>query len=161
MRSIEFLELLKNKEFFKKFEEENPDSYLCGVFCILNKEEKEGDKVSFNFFIPSKKQVALMESPYMDVCISKEEREFKRLEDLDKIKVDLLDLWDIVEDAKKNIKLNSEIGKIIAFLNFENWDLTCFTSALDIIKIKIDSHTGKTLDVSKKSLFDSIAIQKK
>ena len=161
MKAVDFLERLKKKEFFKEFEKENPDSYLCAFFCILNKEEKEGDKINIDFFIPSKKKVAYSESPFQDISISSEEnKNLGELKQLDKIKIDLEDLWNEVERVKTEKGLKHNTGKIIGVLTEGVWNLTCMSSSLDLLRIKINPITKEIINVKKESLAEMIKIKK-
>ncbi len=162
MKSIDFLKRLESKEFFKEFKKDNPDAYLCAIFCILNKEETEGDKINLDFFIPSKKKVAYSESPFGEIFYSQEEnKEYAELKSLKDITIDLEDLWTEVEEIKKKKEIQHSTGKIIGVLTEKEWNLTCLSASMDLLKIKIDSKTKEIISAKKESLSDMIKIQKK
>lgn len=162
MKAIDFLKKLEGKDFFKEFKKENPDAFLCAFFCILNKQETEGDKINIDFFVPSKNKIAFSESPFSEIQLSEQEsKDLKELKDLDKLQIDLQDLWEEIETVKqqKNIKHNT--GKIIGVLTQESWNLTCMGSSLDLLKIKINPYTKQVLEAKTENLSDMIKIQKK
>ncbi len=162
MKASDFLERLKKKEFFKEFEKENPDACLCAIFCILNKDEREGDKINIDFFVPSKNKVAYSESPFQEIRFSEQEnKDLKELKQLSKISVDLEDLWEEVERVKKEKKIEHNTGKIIGVLTEGVWNLTCMSASLDLLKIKLNPTTKEILEAKKESLGDMVKIQKK
>jgi hypothetical protein len=162
MKAVDFLRRLEGKEFFKEFKKENEDLHLCAVFCILSKEETEGDKVTLDFFIPSKKKVAFSESPFESICFSEEEgKEYPEIKELDKIKMDVEDLWEEVERIKKEKKVSHNTGKIIGVLTNEEWSLTCLSPSIDLLRIKVNSKTKEVLSIKKEGLGDMIKINKK
>lgn len=161
MRSVDFLKRLEGKEFFKEFRKLHPDQFLCAIFCILNKAETEGDKITLDFYVPSKNKIAYSESPFNEILFSEQENSsLSKLDDLNKISIDLEDLWSKVEEIQKDKKLNLNIGKIIGVLTKGSWNLTCISSSLELLKIKLDSFSGKVLDMKKEGLGDMIKIQK-
>jgi hypothetical protein len=161
MRAVDFLERLKKKDFFKEFEKENPDAFLCAFFCILNKDGGEGDKVNIDFFIPSKKKIAYSESPFCEILFSQEEKEgLKELKKLDRINIDLEDLWNEVERVKKEKKIQHNTGKIIGVLTDGQWNLTCMSSSLDLLRVKLNPITREILEAKKENLGNMIKIKK-
>jgi hypothetical protein len=162
MRAIDFLGRLKKKDFFKEFEKENPDAFLCAFFCILNKDEREGDKINIDFFVPSKKKIAYSESPFQEILVSQEEKkDLRELKKLDKINIDLEDLWEEVERVKKEKKIEHNTTKIMGVLTEGGWNLTCMGHSLEMLRIKLDSLKRTILDAKKESLTDMIKIEKR
>ena len=162
MKAVNFLDKLKEKEFFKDFEKKYPDSFLCAFFCTLNKEEKEGDKINIDFFVPSEKKIAFSESPFSEIKFSEQEenKELKKMNNLKNLKIDLEDLWDEVEREKKEKDIQHNTGKIISVLTTDCWNLTCLSDSLELLRIKIDPFTKEILQTKKESLSDMIKIQK-
>ncbi len=161
MKAVDFLKRLEGKDFFKEFKKENEDLYLCAVFCILSKEETEGDKVTLDFFVPSKKKVAFSESPFESICFSEEEgKEFSEIKDLGKIEIDVEDLWNEVEEIKKAKTISHNTGKIIGVLTNDEWNLTCLSPSIDLLRIKISPKTKEVLSIKKESLGDMMKIKK-
>jgi len=161
MRASDFLERLKKKDFFKEFEKENPDAYFCAIFCILNKDEREGDQINIDFYVPSKNKVAYSESPFQEIRFSEQEnKELKELKSLNKISVDLEDLWEVVERVKKEKNIEQHTGKIIGVLTEGVWNLICMSSSFDLLKIKLNPETKEILEAKKESLSDMVKIKK-
>jgi hypothetical protein len=162
MKICEFLARIEKKEFFERFKREFSDSFLCAVFCILTKSEKEGDKIHFDFYIPSKKKVAFTESPFSEICFSQEDgKEFSELKDLEHLKVDILDLWDEIEKIKKDKGITNKTSKLIGILAGDSWNLTCLSDSLEIIKLKINAYTKEILSIRKAGLGEFMKINSK
>lgn len=161
MKAVDFLNKLEGKDFFKEFKEKYVDFYLCAFFCILNKDEKQGDKINIDFFVPSEKKVAFSESPFSEISFSEhqENKEFKKLTDLKKLKIDLEDLWDEVERVKNEKKLTHNTGKIMGVLTADCWNLTCFSNGLDLLRIKLNPFTKEIIETKQESLNDMIKIK--
>jgi hypothetical protein len=162
MGVIDFVRRLESKDFFREFKKENPDIYICAIFCILNKEETEGDQINVDYFIPSKKKIAYSQSPFTEMLLSEEEgKEYSNLGDLTRIKIDLEDLWIMLEDVKKERSITHNTGKIIGVLTKDNWNLTCLSPNMELLKIKLDPRTKQTISTHKENLSDMIRIDKK
>jgi hypothetical protein len=161
MKAIDFLKRLESKEFFKEFKKENPDFFLCAFFCILDKKESEGDKVHIDFFIPSKKKIVYSEFPFQNFCFSQDEKvKMSLLEKLDLIKIDLGDLWEFIEELKKEKNIQHITEKIIAVLTKDEWSLTCLSPTLDLLRLKINVFTKEVKEIKKEGMADIIRIQK-
>jgi hypothetical protein len=162
MHSIPLLERLKQKKGYGKFLKDNPDAFLYALFCILSNNEKEGDKIQFDFFIPSLKKIAYSEYPFDEIKVQNQETNVvsKKLE-LENVKVDLEDLWKEIEKIQLEKKDNTVITKIIAVLREETWELTCTTSTLDMIRVKLHSKTKECIDYKKENLSNFIQIRKR
>lgn len=162
MKALDFLKRLEGKDFFKEFKKENTDAYLCAIFCILNKEETEGDKINLDFFIPSKKKIAFSESPFNEICFSADEgKEYLELKSLAEIKIDLEDLWEAVERVKNEKNIQHNTGKIIGVLTNNEWSLTCLSPSMELLKLRLNPLTREIVSFKKESLGDMIRIGKK
>jgi hypothetical protein len=160
--SIPLLERLKQKSGYEKFIKDNKDSFLYALFCILSNNEKEGDKIQFDFYTPNTKKIAYSEYPFDEVKVQNQEANVvsKPLE-LAKIKIDTEDLWKIVEKLQLENKDDSVITKIMGVLREESWDLTCTTATVDIFRIKVNAITGECINYKKENLANFIQIRKK
>jgi hypothetical protein len=162
MNSLPLLERLKQKPGYEKFIKENKDAFLYALFCILSNNEKEGDKIQFDFFIPSKKKIAYSEYPFDEIKVQAQETEVvSKLLELEKTKIDVENLWEIVEKIQLVNKDNSVVTKIMGVLREEVWDLTCTTAAIDILRIKANAITGECINYKKENLANFIQIRKK
>lgn len=162
MRAKDFLKRLEGRDFFKEFKKENPDAYLCAIFCILTKQETEGDKINIDYFIPSTKKVAYSESPFDSITFSEERgKEYSELKGLSELKIDIEDLWDEVERVKKEKKIVHNTGKIMGVLTNDEWSLTCLSPSIDLLRIKINPKTREIVSTKKESLGDVVKIKTK
>ena len=159
---IPLLERLKQKQSYRKFMKDNSDAFLYAMFCILSNNEKEGDKIQFDFFIPHSKKIAYSEYPFDEIKVPNQKTTITpgRLE-LEKIKVDIEGIWKLVEKIQSERKDKSVVTRIIGILREEHWELTCTTATIDMIRIKLNAVTGECIDYKKESLSDLIQIRRK
>ena len=156
------LERLKQKPGYEKFMKDNKNSFLYAIFCILSNNEKEGDKIQFDFFTPSTKKIAYSEYPFDEIKVQNQETAVvSKILDLDKTKIDVEDLWKVVEKIQLVNKDNSVITKIMGVLREETWDLTCTTACIDLLRIKVNAITGECISYKKENLTNFIQIRKK
>lgn len=160
--SLPLLERLKQKSSYKSFIEENHDSFLYALFCILSNKEKEGDKIQFDFYIPAYKKIAYSEYPFDEMKVQNQGVDFvaKKL-DLEDIQVDVEDLWEVVEKIQKEKEDKSIVTKIIGVLRESGWDLTCTTAGLELIRIKLNAVSKECISYKKENLSNLISIRKK
>lgn len=162
VNSQPLLERLKQKPGYEKFTKENKDAFLYAIFCILSNNEKEGDKIQFDFFIPSEKKIAYSEYPFDEIKVQNEEANVaSKILDLNKTKIDVENLWEIVERIQLDKKDNLVITKIMGVLREEHWDLTCTTATVDILRIKVNAITGECVSYKKENLTNFIQIRRK
>jgi len=137
MKLKELLEQLKEKDCYKEFKEQYPNSFFTAGLFMLSKAEKEGDKLQLDFFIPEKKNIASFEYPFNSVIIHKDPIESsKPIENLD-LKADIMDLKEI---AKK--ETGRESAKIIAVLQNGEWNTTCL-DGVSIKRIRVNAYSGE------------------
>ncbi|MFA6089972.1 MAG: hypothetical protein WC755_09005 [Candidatus Woesearchaeota archaeon] len=160
--SLPLFERLKQKSSYKSFIDENEGSFLYALFCILSNKEKEGDKIQFDFYIPSYKKVAYSEYPFDAIKVQNQGVTFegKKL-DLGLINVDVEDLWEVVEKIQLEKNDKEIITKIIGVLRESGWDLTCTTQSLNMLRIKLDAVTKECTSYKKENLSNLISIRKK
>ena len=141
---------LEEKDFFKKFMEDNPDAYLGACFAVIGDEEK----CQIDYFIPSKEKMASVAYPFSEMKIY--EDKIKNCKKMGEIKLDISDLWDRVEEIKKENTIGDKTSKIIAILKDDIWSLTVLFLSMTMLKIKVDALTGNVIDFKKASMFDFI-----
>ena len=162
-----YFEKLHSSNEFKKFIKENPSSYLCSGFFLIDKEEikKPNNKVYLDFYVPKKKKVFSFDI--------KEEIKLSQLENFGKIPSKISENCEfnfeevekiiLEEMEKQNVK--SKIKKIIFSLqNLKGKDfliVIVFISMLGIIKININISNKKITKFEKKSLMDMFKIMSK
>lgn len=152
-----FYDLLEKKECFIEFKKDYPDAFLFLIFGFLSKNEKEQDKISFDFFSPEKNKIIYFDYPFLEKKISEEKKEINKKEiKIEEIKVDICDLWDIIENKKNEENIDLKIEKFFAVLNGNTWTITGFNQFLNIVKIEVDAKTKniKNFEINKiKDLF--------
>lgn len=150
MKLKDFYKRLESKDFFRNFKKENPDSFLISVFCSISKNEKESDKIIFNFYSPKKKKIFSSEYPFDDVR-EVEEKELNEKElFLDNLNLDTDNLWENIEKISKN-KIPV---KAICFLISEEWKIRIFFNDLSLKKVNIN-HAGEITKKEDMGLKDS------
>ena len=156
------LERLKQKPGYDKYMKDNKDAFPYALFCILSNNEKEGDKIQFDFFNPNTRKIAYSEYPFDEIKVQNQEAAVvSKVLDLEKTKIDVENLWEIVEKIQLTNKDNSVITKIMGILREETWDLTCTTATIDILRIKVNATSGECINYKKENLTNFIQIRKK
>lgn len=160
MKIQPYIEKLENSEIYKKFQEENKDSFLVAGFFVLDFEN--GMNIhQIDYYIPSQKKVAAFS---LDNNV-----ELKILETMnDKVpeklniqtQVDLDALKGILQDEMKNRNITEEIKKIIAIIQTlegkKVWVLNCILSGMEILKAHIEDESKTVLSMKKTSIMDYI-----
>lgn len=179
MKSQQLFDRLKQKSCYEKFIKANPQAYLYAIFAMFSAEEKEGDKMQFDFLVEKtsdslrhessqagdanceQNRVAIAEYPFEEVKVSLQEinPKPKKLE-LSEIVLDIEDIPEEIKKIQKEKKDKTNITKTIAILKEGVWDLNCLTNTVDILKIKIDAKTKECLNFKKESLMNFIQFKK-
>lgn len=163
-----YLEQLRSSDEFKKFLKENPKSYFCSGFFIVDKENKKGiggDKSHLDFYSPTNKKVFSFDIKEGIKMIPLENFDKEPKEISDKFEFDFGEMENLItkEAEKKNIKtkvqrfifsLQNHEGKTVLFG-------TAFLPMLAIIKFEINLEKKIVESLEKKSLFDMIKVVKK
>ncbi|MEK6760883.1 MAG: hypothetical protein AABX93_03090 [Nanoarchaeota archaeon] len=166
MMNLQFYsEKLHSSEQFKKFKEENKDSFLCSIFFTIDK-EKDDNQIHFDFFIPEgKKMISFqlngeIKQVPMDIYDEKIPERIPLNFDID--------FWEIERMIATKMEIEnikSKMQKIILSLqrvNEENFLVgTVFISMMGMIKIKINATKKIVADFEKKSMFDILKVSKK
>jgi hypothetical protein len=154
MKFKELLEELKGKDSYSKFIEQYPEAHLTAGFFILSTEEKEGDKVQIDFYIPGDKKIASFEYPFESFHVHEDEiKESNKITNLD-IKVDIMDLFGFLEE-----KTSKKYNKVIAILKDDIWNVTALMG-LDMQRLKFCPYTGDIKEENTGMLTDFIKMQK-
>ncbi len=162
MKSIQLFDRLKQKSCYEKFSKDHPEAYLYAIFGMMSNEEKEGDKIQFDFLIEKTNRIAIAEYPFEEIKVSPQEINPKpKVLNLNEINLDIEDLPEEIKKIQKEKKDKTNITKIIAILKENIWDLNCLTSTVDVLKIKINAQTKECLNFKKESLMNFIQIKKK
>ena len=145
---------LQETSAYKDFMQLYPDACLTSGFFILNKNEKEGDSLQLDFFLPSEKKMASFEYPFREVKVHDDNIENRQEITNLNFTIDIPDL-----EAKVTEVTGKDYAKIIAILEKDVWNLTCL-SGMDLKRLKIDVHTGEASGNEDVKLTDIIKIQK-
>ena len=165
MNSHFLFEKLENSDEYKKFKEENPQSYLCSGFFIIDLGESPENKYHFDFYVPEKKQTFSFELEGGIKLISLERDDGKILKEVLMNKpFDFEEIKEILLNEMAERKITNKIQKMIFSLqNNEDKDVlfgTVFISGLGLIRVNIDVFENKITDFEKSSLFDMVKVVK-
>jgi hypothetical protein len=186
MNSHFLWEKLEDSEEYKKFKQENKDSYLCSGFFIIDLEsgnhqrvlhnscdptevEDSSDlenKYHFDFYIPSSKKTFSFQLEDGVKLIELERFEENILKEVSmKDNFDFDEIKEMILKEMEEKKINNKIQKMIFSLqNQEGKDFlygTIILSGLGILKMTFDISEKKLDDFEKKSFFDMMKIVKK
>ncbi len=154
MKFKELFDELKTKDSYANFIQEYPEAHLTAGFFILSTEEKEGDKVQIDFYLPNEKKIASFEYPFASYQVHEDEiLQSGEITNLD-IKIDIMDLFGFVEE-----KTSKKFNKVIAILKDDIWNVTCLLG-LDMQRLKFCPYTGEIKEESKGMLSDFIKMKK-
>lgn len=163
MKVQDLLDELTEKEPYKKFKSENPESFFTAGFFVLDLIEK-CEKIQLDFFIPTDKTIAAFEHPFAEPKIHKELLESGKPLKMENQTTDLkIDIDDLEQKAKEILEENSSKvspTKIIAILKNDIWNLTCMDNVMSLVQIKLNAVTGETAEFKKGSLMDVVRIAK-
>ena len=159
-----YFEKLFNSESFKEFSKENPESYLCSGFFVIDKEGKN-DKANLDYYLPKEKEmvsfqldsmtkipVELFNDRIPESISSDIDFEFDEMESLIVKKMEAEKITNTVQ--KMIFSLQKLDGKDILVGNV-------FISMLGILKVNIDLIELKIVEFQKKSIFDIVNVLKK
>ncbi len=158
-------EKLESSDIFKEFKKENPKSYLCSAFIVVDKEGKD-NKIHLDYFIPETRE---MVSFHLNEEVSKVPLETYDDKTPEKISLEdslsFKEIEEIIENKMKAENLSNKIQKIILSLQkLNDEDIlagTVFITMLGMIKIKIDAKNKNVIDFEKKSLMDIMNVLKR
>jgi hypothetical protein len=160
-KSSQLLERLKSKPGYNKFIDANPDAFLYAMFCIVSANEKEGDKIQFDFYIPKEKKISYSEYPFDEIKVQNQTTEFvPKPINIENFKIDVEDLWNVVEKIQNEQNDKCIINKIIAIFKEDCLDLTCMSANLDILKMKVNHLTGEFISYKKENLTNFVQVRK-
>jgi len=158
MKLAQLLEKAKESNEYKEFMKEYPEAFLAAGFFVLD--DVGEDKFQLDFFIPGTNKIAISVYPFDNMKIQEDNiKDIKKLDE--NLKIDVTDLRLKVDEVLKENKINLRVSKIIAILKDNKWNLTCMGSTLDLVRIFIDSLTGKVEKCEKVNFFDIVNVKKK
>lgn len=171
MKLKDLIKELEEKEEYKNFKSQNPDSFFTAAFLILDLKER-CEQIQLDYFMPKTKQIAAFSFPFQEpkiydeiISVKSGKTTPKKIFEMLKQKTELkIDIDDLESRCKEVIKENNSAivpTKIIAILKDNVWNLTAMDDILGIARIKIEASTCELKDFSKGGLMDIMGIKKK
>jgi hypothetical protein len=155
------IEKLTESKEFQNFKKEFPDSYLCGGFFAIDREniKNPDNKNQLDYYVPSTKKVYSFK---IDGKIEKIEQETKDPRIPEKTKdnhsFDFDEIQEIIEEEMKVKSINNTIKKLIlSFQSLNKKDYligTIFLNNLALLKVQFNLKDMKVEELEKKTLFD-------
>ena len=160
MKIQPLIEKLETSEAYKKFKEDNKDSFLVAGFFVLDYET--GKNINqIDYFIPSQKKVAaftMSEEIAVQILETMNEKIPEKLPI--QTNVDLDSIKGILEDEMKNRNITEELKKVIAVIQTlegkKVWVLNCIMSGMEILKAHIDDKSKTILKMETSSVLEYI-----
>lgn len=166
-----YLEKLLNSEEYKKFKEQNPNTFLCSGFFSIDK-KGEDNKQLLDFYNEELKKTFVFELNPIKLIPQenfKSEIPVKSNfvpEEISKtLDFSFDEIEKIISEKMKIENMNNKVEKILLSLQTSKGKNvligTIFISGLGLIKATFDLDEKKLLDFEKKSFFDMMKIVKK
>ena len=158
MNFTESLAKLESSREFEKLKNENPASYLCAGFFVLDFDSRH-DTQQIDFQAGEK--IATF-SVGDGISIKMEETvDNKKVPAIKpEIKIDIDEMQKIAGREIEKNKIAGKLNKIIAILqmrdNRQIWNVTCVFASLVMLRMHIDSFSGDVLKSEKSSMFDFV-----
>jgi len=161
---------LQDKQEFKTFQTQNPDTFFAAAFLILNLENKT-EEIQLDYFLPEENKIAAFCFPFSEPKIHEDIISVQKGQttpvkpkpmqpQTSKIKIDIDDLEPTCNKTIKENNSSIKPTKIIAILKDDIWNLTCMDNILGIVRIKLDAISGELQDFNKGGLMDFMGIKK-
>ncbi len=160
-----FLRRLQESSDYRKFIQENPESYPCSGFFTIDKEGND-NKQHIDFFSPGKEKITSfqMEQEGKMTTIDVLDKKIPTKLNLD-YDIDFDEVENLIYNKMREHGINNRVQKFILSLqNLEGKDYlmgTVFISLFGLIKINIEAKTKRIADFEKKSFFDLVNVFKK
>lgn len=157
-------EKLNDSEIFGEFKRENPKSYLCSAFVIIDKEGKN-NKVHLDYAADGGKIFSFqMEDEVKKVPLESTGEQTPENLTLD-YDVNFGEIEELIAEKMKSENAGTKIQKIIfSIQKFKGNDViagTVFIPVMGMIRIRIEMPSKNITEFEKKSLMDIIKVMKK
>lgn len=165
MRLSNYLKELQKSGNFKQFLKENPGTFFCSAFFVIDK-EKDDNKQHLDFYVPGQEKIFSFQMEN-NIKMSTIELLDKKIPGKIQVKsdIDFGGVEDRILDEMERRKISSKIQKLIFSLQKvgeRNFLIgTIFLSMFGLLKVLVDADTGKMTDFEKKSVFDMVNIFRK
>ncbi len=152
--------VIKSVESSEEFKSIGPDHYLVHIFRMMDADKSEDCQVGYY----NKKSDKIIVFDYVEgkIKMTPPEEAFKEKNyiaalDLGKVKVSMDDALNAAQEVVKNNYPAHLLAKAIVLLQKlpefgQIWNITVITHTFQVINIKIDAETGKTIKHSMESL---------
>lgn len=157
----DYLKILEDDPFFQEWNKENPDSYLCHCFKMVDEANEKEWQIGFynkddtiTTFVVREDSVQKMDPSEI---FKKPESKVKEL-NADDIGIDEAKAIEAAKaHAKKNFSKEVLAKTILILQNLDIgvvYNITFVTVAMNTLNIKVDAKSGKILDDKLTSLMD-------
>jgi len=159
MKFEHYQKKLLESEAYKQFKKENPKSYLCAGFFVLDFETgKHMHQLDYIFKDKKIATFSLDEGVKMNISSMPLKKKLPEIKEI--VQTDLEALKGIVEDEMKNRTITDNIKKIIAVLQIVDgkttWNLNCITDNLNVLQVHIDDADRTILKFMKYSIMELV-----
>jgi len=155
---------LKDSAEFKNFRKKNKKSFLFSAFFVLGPEFVP-ETQQFDYYLDEKSAATFMIKENVEIKID-EFHPVSKITPLDeKIKIDVGKLQGIIKkELEKAFPQGFETSKTIAILqkisDVQMWNITCLSSSLRILRMRVDCFSGKVLESAEARISDYIQMKK-
>lgn len=151
---------------FKNWKKDNTNDYLSTGFIVIEKDQDYPWMIGF--YNPKTEKISSFVVSEKECYFEKIDEVFKKPEDkviklnTDKIKIDVEDLLEIIDNFRKE-KYNHEsvVKTILIVQNLSEygniWNITLVTQSFNAINMKVNAETGEILDDKCSSLISYTA----
>ncbi|MGM5484992.1 MAG: hypothetical protein ACQEP1_03930 [Nanobdellota archaeon] len=163
MNTKKIIDNLEESEEFKKFKEENPDTYLAHVFKMLDKQNVEEWQIGYydksnrkvTTFVYNEKTETIQKNPESET-FRKEDSHIKELKKED-INTNLNQAMQKVEKLRNEKYSKHPVEKSFFILqNLGNpvWNFTLVTKTFNVLNVKVNASSGEVEEDNLSSIFD-------
>ncbi len=162
-----YVEKLLNSEEFKKFKQENKDSFPASAFFIIDKQGSD-NKQHFDFFVPSKNKMfsfkveencKIVPVEMVDSSTIKKENAIEMNHNFD-----FNDVEQKILNEMQIRKINNTIQKLLLSLQRKEGKdfilVTVFISNMGLLKAIIEVENLRVIEFEKKSFWDFLKIKR-
>jgi len=152
-----YIEKLENAPQFKKFLEENPNTFACSGFFVIDKQGSD-NKQHIDYFVPEENKIYSfqLENDLQKVPLESIGETTPEQVSFD-YDFDFSELEDLISKEMQSRGIKNKVQKLIFSLQNVNGETfligTIFVSGLGLIKLNIDIKEKKITDFEKKSFF--------
>lgn len=170
MKTIDYVQKVKNSQDFKEFMKEDPKAYLCSLFFTRDFNDNRSE-TQVDFYSPKKKMIVSFKAdkkierfPLNKKAETLTHKKFIPKPIKETIKMDVDELEPTLTDEMHNRGMTYHIEKLLAFVNITDgeliWNCTGFLRGLGLLQAHVEDKTNTVLFMEKKSFFDILKFTK-